>query len=245
MIEESLKENLKEVGLSESESIIYLTLLKKGELSVAEVSQASGLHRTNIYDSLEKLKEKGFVAYLLKENKQFYRAAEPEIVLNYLKEQQEKISQVIPDLKKLQFSIKEKIVVEVFKGEQGIKTALKDILAKKKEVVGYSVAGQLRKFLPRFAEYYFLEQEKHKIKHRFIYTTGTARPPSKFYEIRYLPKEYAGMTIILCYDDTILNLIWEPEMTAIIIKCKQIADNYRKHFELLWKLAKKHRNKFK
>lgn len=238
-MEETLKESLREIGLSDSEAVIYLTLLKKGEISVAEISQASGLHRTNIYDSLEKLKEKGFVSFILKENKQFYRAAEPEIVLNYLKEKQAKISSIIPQLKELQSAIEEKVIVEVFKGEQGIKVALKDILLTKKEVVGYSVAGQLRKFLPKFAEYYFLEQEKNKIKHRFIYTTGTIKPPSKFYEIKYLPKEHASATIILCYSDVILNLIWEPEMVAIKIKCKQIADAYRNHFELLWKTAKK------
>ena len=239
-MDELLKDNLKDAGLSDSEAIIYITLLKKGECSVAEISQISGLHRTNIYDSLEKLKEKGFVAYILKENKQFFRAAEPEIILNYLKEKQERITNIIPQLKGIQASINEKVVVEVFKGEQGMKTALKDILLSKKEVVGYSVAGQLRKYLPRFAEYYFIEQEKHKIKHKFIYTSGTIKPPIKFYELRYLPREYASMTITLCYGEAVLNLIFEPEMTAIRIRCKQIADAYKRHFDALWKIAKKH-----
>ena len=238
MTEETLKQNLKEIGLSDSEAIVYLTLLKKSEISVAEISQISGLHRTNIYDSLEKLKEKGFVSYILKENKQFYRASNPEIVLNYLKEKQEKITKIIPQLKEIQNIIKEKVIVEVFKGKQGMKTALKDILTTKKEVLGYSLTGQLRKHLPEFAEYYFIEQQKHKIKHRFIYTLETKNPPTKFYEIKHLPKEYGGTTITVCYGDTILNLIWEPEMTAIRIKSKQTAEAYKKHFEALWKIAK-------
>ncbi len=238
-MEEALKENLKEIGFSDSEAVIYLTLLKKGEISVAEISQISGLHRTNIYDSLEKLKEKGFATHILKENKQFYRATEPEIVLDYLKEQQKKIENVLPQFKQIQNTIKEKVVVEVFKGEQGMKMVLKDILKEKKEVVGYSVAGQLRKFLPEFSEYYFIEQEKHKIKHKFIYTSGTAKPSTKFYEIRYLPKEYASATITLCYGNVLLNLIWEPEMNAIRVRCKEVADAYRKHFEVLWKIANK------
>jgi len=237
-MEETLKESLKEIGLSDSEAVIYLTLLKKGEISVAEISQISGLHRTNIYDSLEKLKEKGFVTYISKENKQFYRATEPEIVLDYLKEQQKKIENVLPQFKQIQNTIKEKVIVEVFKGERGMKMVLKDILKEKKEVVGYSVAGQLRKFLPEFSEYYFIEQEKHKIKHKFIYTAGAIKPPTKFYEIRYLPKEYASAIITLCYGDVLLNLIWEPEMSAIRVKCKEVADAYRKHFEVLWKIAK-------
>lgn len=236
---QTLKENLKEIGLSDSEATIYLTLLKKGESSVAEISQISGLHRTNIYDSLEKLKEKGFAAYLIKENKQFYRASNPEIALSYLKEKEEKIAKSVSELKKLQMQApEEKVLTEIFKGDQGMKAVLKEILFVKKEVVGYSISGQLRKYLPEFAEYYFREQEKYKIKHKFIYTAGAIKPPTKFYHIKRLPKEYTGTTITLCYDDVLLNLIWEPEMLAIKIKCKQLAQDYKSHFELLWKLAK-------
>ena len=69
-----------------------------------------------------------------------------------------------------------------------MKSALKDILATKEEVVGYSIAGQLRKYLPEFARYYFREQDKSQIIHRFIYTSGIPQPPSKYYQIRFLPK---------------------------------------------------------
>ena len=63
-------------------------------------------------------------------------------------------------------------------------------------------------------------------------------PPSRFYKIKYLSKEFEGTTINLCYGDIILNLIWEPEMVAIRIKSKQLSDNFKRHFELLWKIAK-------
>jgi len=237
-----IADKLKEIGLSDSEAKIYLTLLKLGEASVVEISQSSGLHRTNIYDSLEKLKEKGFVSYLTKENKQFFRANSPENLLNYLKEKENSMLKLISELKEIQSKIEEKIVVEVFKGEEGLKSILKEILRKKEEVIGYSISGQLRKYLPKFSEYYFMEQEKHKIKHRFIYTEKITFPPSNYYNIKYLPKEFESTTINLCYGNIILNLIWEPEIVAIKIKSKPLADNFKKHFELLWKIAKKGSN---
>jgi sugar-specific transcriptional regulator TrmB len=231
-------DKLKELGLSDSEAVIYITLLKLGEATVAELSQHSGLHRTNIYDSIEKLKEKGFVSYLTKENKQFLRAADPEILLNYLKEKEESMANILPELKKIQSSISEKVAVEVFKGKQGMKSVLKDILLRKEEVIGFSVSGQMRKFLPEFAEYYFREQAKHKIIHRFIYTGGTIKPPTAYYRIKYLSKEFISTTMSLCYDDTLLNLIWEPEMIAIRIKSKLLTEDFKKHFNLLWNMAK-------
>ena len=61
----------------------------------------------------------------------------------------------IPELRKIQSKISEKVIVEIFKGEQGLKSALKDILIKKEEVFGYSIAGQLRRYFPEFSKYYF------------------------------------------------------------------------------------------
>jgi len=158
--------------------------------------------------------------------------------VTYLKDKENEIKQLVPELKKIQSGINEKVTVEIFKGKEGIKSALKDILVKKQSVFGYSISGQLRKFLPKFSEYYFIEQEKHKIVHKFIYTKGTITPPSKYYQVKYLPKEFSETTVSLCYGNTILNLIWEPELVVIKTKSKQLADDFKKHFELLWKIAK-------
>src|SRR3989344_5556297 len=230
-------EKLRGIGLSDSEAKIYLTLLKLGEATVAEISKNSGLHRTNIYDSLEKLKAMGIVAFLLKENKQFFRATDPESLLNYLKEQEEVVTKMIPELKEIRPKIPENVTVEVFKGKQGMKSVLKDILVKKEEVLGYSISGQLRKFLPEFAEYYLREQTKHKIIHKFIYTEGV-KSPGKYYQIKYIQKEYMSSTGNVCYHDVIFNLIWEPDIIAIKIKSKQLAEDFKKHFQLLWSIAK-------
>ncbi|MFH1173828.1 MAG: helix-turn-helix domain-containing protein [archaeon] len=229
-------EQLRKLGLSESEAKVYLTLLRWGESTVAEISQNAGLHRTNIYDSSEKLKEKGLVSYLLKNNKQYVRAADPEALLHFLKEQEESIEKLVPKLKAIQSRIPEKVTVEIFKGQQGMKAALKDILLKKQTVLGYSISGQLRTYLPEFAKYYFREQTKNKILHKFIYTEGV-KPPAKHYDVKYLPKEYLGSSGNLCYGDVLLNLIWEPELVAIRIQSKELAENFRKHFKLLWSIA--------
>ena len=56
------KETLTKIGLSKQESAIYLVLLKLNLATVRDISKESGLHRTNIYDTLEKLKEKYKIA---------------------------------------------------------------------------------------------------------------------------------------------------------------------------------------
>ena len=52
-----MKENiLMDLGLSKNESKIYLSLLEQGISTATQVAEKSGIHRVNVYDSLNKLK---------------------------------------------------------------------------------------------------------------------------------------------------------------------------------------------
>jgi len=50
---------LKEIGLQEGEITLYLALLKLKETTATQIAQHTGVHRSHIYDLIEKLKEKG------------------------------------------------------------------------------------------------------------------------------------------------------------------------------------------
>jgi len=56
-----LVEALKTFGLSEYEAKILLALIAKGELTVKELSEYSGVPRTSVYDVVKSLSEKGLV----------------------------------------------------------------------------------------------------------------------------------------------------------------------------------------
>ena len=76
------KRVLIDVGLSEGESDVLLALLSLGQSSVMQLSKETGRHRTHIYDTLEKLMEKGLVSYSKTENKRIFHASNPENLLN-------------------------------------------------------------------------------------------------------------------------------------------------------------------
>jgi sugar-specific transcriptional regulator TrmB len=44
---------LEEIGLSKTESKIYLSLLKQGTCTVTEIANDAKLHRANVYDSVK------------------------------------------------------------------------------------------------------------------------------------------------------------------------------------------------
>ena len=72
------KEILKECGLTNNETGVYLALLQTGSISVNSIAEKSGLHRQAVYDALDRLLEKGFVNFVIKNNKKHFQAIHPE-----------------------------------------------------------------------------------------------------------------------------------------------------------------------
>jgi sugar-specific transcriptional regulator TrmB len=225
-------------GLSEAESLIYITLLRIGTATVKEIAQECGYHRTNIYDVLEQLREKGLVSSYREGKTTRYSAADPENLLAYLKEKEDWLSGVVPDLKKLQGSAAEAVEVEVLKGEEGMKAIFRDILRENKPWYAFGVRGQFREHLPVYAKQWFRDATRQKLKYYGIYTTRKDRP---FYYtgVRFVKEEYNSPVATFIYGDKICINIWEPALIAIVIKSKEVAQVYKKHFDLLWALGKK------
>ena len=231
---------LTNVGLSDAEARIYYTVLQRGSASVKEIAQDSGFHRTNIYDVLDKLKEKGLITFYKVGKTTIYKAADPENLSAYLKEKQLFLDALMPDLKKLQGLNQEEIEVEVFKGAEGMKASWRDMIKEKKTLYGYGVGGQLREHLPEFAQQFLRDIKQFKIKYYGIYVKAQREPPHGFYtEVRYVPQEMSSPVATFIYGDKVNINIWEPMLVAIVVKSHDVAETYRRHFKLLWELAAK------
>jgi len=231
-------EPLKRLGLSESDIKVYLELLKLGTATVTQLAEASGVHRTNIYAILDKLKNMGLATYFYEAHNMKFKAADPKNLLNYLKESEESIQGILPDLQKIHEIVRERIGVEIFRGSKGIMSAFKDIIREKKECLGFGISGYFRKLMSVQAKQWLRDVEHYKIWNRYIYAEGTELI-HPYFEVRTLPADYMSPVHTQIYGNKVLVTIWEPEMVAILITSKQIADNYRNHFKLLWSIAKK------
>jgi len=230
------KQQLRELGFSEGESEVYIALLKHGKTSVMQLAKLTGRHRTHIYDTIEKLKEKGLVSETIIDNKKFIVASSPENLLSYLKEKEEIAEKLVDDLKKLQTQEKE-IKVETYKGAAGLKAVFRDILKEKKDYVGYGEGGRFQKVLPEFFGQFQGQAETLKIGLRLILKKGNKVPARKGLEVRYL--DYVSPSTTFIYADKVLIIIWEPFPTAIRIIDRQTADSHKSYFNFLWKLARK------
>lgn len=243
------REILMQIGLSENESRIYLSLLSSGSLSAYEIASKTGIYRPNVYDKLETLIKKGLVSYVIKNSKKYFTAAEPEKIEEYLNEEAEKIGQdkeklktIMPQLSAMATSLKIPTKVEVFEGKEGLKVFLRDISRTTKEVLITGIDdARYNETLPTFMPKYFKELKTKKIKERVI----TADRPDIFQykaattTYRFLPEKEFNPTNTFIYANKIAIVNWDIPPTVIRIENKNLASTYRQHFEHLWKVAKR------
>jgi len=241
------KRILEEIGLSGNEVDIYLALLKIGPSLVSKIVEATGINRTNIYDRLERMIDKGIISYVIKNNRKHFYATDPKRLLVYLDEKRAKIEldkknlqEIIPELEKIKPSTGDE-QVEVFEGKEGLKTILEDILNSKQEVLTYGSEGNFSNIMEFYHYHYMKRLEKLKIKMKVIFNKGDSDEPFdwKSSEVRYLPKDFKTPTETTIYGDNVVIFVFMDNPRAILIKSKAIADSYKKYFNILWRQAKK------
>lgn len=244
----SIKEQLKGLGLTENEVKVYIVCLELGSSLASSIAEKSVVYRTIVYDVLNSLIEKGLVSYFIKENRKYFQSISPNALNRYLeekergiKEQKEKIKPLIEQLSKIEQPKKEDYSIEVFRGNEGFKTLLEDILKERKDyrMIGYEALGS------KLLKYYFLHWQKRRIKQKIkrrIIAKKTRRDEiqkyGQFTEAKFLPDNYEIPTSVLIYGHkAILFLPLEDDCVGIRIDSKKIVESFNTYFELLWNIA--------
>lgn len=240
-----IEANLIEAGFTKAESQIYLCLLENGPLHASEISQKIGMYRPYVYDNLNKLIEKGFCSSINLEGKKCFKAAAPFTIKEYLTHKMNKIDELVPLLEKKMYKNQDETQVEVYKGKNSTKKAFIDILQILKanpgmEHLGMGIEEELfLKFEPNFSRYFIRHLEKLKIKERMIsYESEKYFAGGKTTEYRFIPDKYFNSTNILIDGDLVTILFWTEPRVVIKIRSRQMADSYKKQFEMMWKYGK-------
>lgn len=245
-------ETLKKAGLSGNEIKVYLALLKLGSVTTGEIIKKTELHRAGVYDTLERLMDKGLVSYVIRANRKYFEASSPDNLIEViekkekeLEEDKKKIQKIIPELDAMRLLSKEPQEVTLFKGNKGIQSVLEHMLCAKKILAlgGYSEEAEgiqfcLKYILPRF----HIQRIKKKIQMNFIFPKrsmkrGLELKKMSLTEVRMLDEEFASLTGIQIYKEFVSIILWSKNPIAIRIRSKEIADSYRQYFEYLWKQA--------
>ncbi len=232
-----IKAVLQELGLSDGEIKVYLALLKLGECPVNKLKAETKMHRTTIYDFLEKLLNKALVSYVVKDGANWYRAAHPNKLLEFLKDKENNLQQVLPELVKLAEFEKQDLTVEVYRGKEGFKT-LMNLVLKNREKTHYGFGFDEIRYEKLIGSHtmkqFFNNAKKAGLQeYGFISEEAAFRYEYPFVHYKTIPKEYFNPNTITAFGDYVAFHIWEP-LSFILIKNNNLAEGYKKHFRLLW-----------
>ena len=236
------EEQLRELGLTDNEVRIYLVLLKNGLLNPYKIAELTGLHRGYVYDSLERMQEKGVANVVMKAGKKHYQATSPENLIELLELKLEGLKKIIPGLKDLMLVEKEETKIELHKGKRVWRTLLKDIMIRAKrgdEILYFGIDEKIIEPLePIYLKRYFDVMQKKGWKEKAIIKQGGTKLRVKNIEYKELAPELIGNTTQIIYQDKIALFIAGIPLFLVVIQNKQVADTYRKQFAYFWSIAK-------
>ncbi len=247
-----LTQLLKNIGFSEKEATVYLTLLELNEALPAGIARKTGLKRPTTYLVLEELQKRGIVSSVKKSGILYYQASKPEVFLE--KERQritsmnktlETLTTALPELQALHQQYAATPQMSVYYGKEGLIQVMEDTLTAKGDILCWSNTDlAVNTLLKDYHPSYVKKKVKRKIWSKCLFLEDAIgrnfkkRSKEELREVRFLPEdERVFGNEINIYDDKV-SIISHEDQVGVIIQNKNIAETQRAIFELCFKMAK-------
>jgi sugar-specific transcriptional regulator TrmB len=242
----NMEEVLRKVGLSQSEAKVYLTLIESGLSLAGEVTKKANINRSNCYDALQRLIEKGLVSYVIKANRKHFQAETPQKFLEIIKEQENKLKNKENEIKKILPKLIEKSKISdekpeatIYKGKKGIKSIFEDIL-RYNEYCVFGSSGKFKEILGPFFKQFQKRVKENNIELRILVAEKTKPDIIKHAkEMRYLPKEYITMISTIVYGNKVAIISWTDDPVGFLLEDKPTSESYRIYFNFMWNKSKR------
>jgi sugar-specific transcriptional regulator TrmB len=235
----NVEKTLENLGFSPNEIKVYLTLNDHGSMKAGRIAKLAKIDRSSCYNALKTLQEKGLVSYVMIGLVKWFQATGPRRLLDYLKEQEEDVKLIIPELSARHKAAKIEGQVRLFKGVKGVKSIFLDIARTGGDNFVYGSEGQFSKRMPEFAVQFDRLKLENNIKTKMIIRKGRMEKDTKTSEYRYLSTIAESPAVTNIYGDKIAIIIWTDEPEGIIIENKAAARAYKSYFDFMWQHAEK------
>ncbi len=229
----------------------YVMLLRKGPLTVFELSKETGIARAKLYEVCERLVRKGLLEVGVGKNKKVYVAKSPNNILTFveerfrsLEETRYRLAEIVPDLEKIHAMGKgEGEMVTVIKGEPAIINHFETLSETVKDAVVVAKALAPTKYTGRW-ERWLKSMKDRGSRFRAVYdssqqTKEVAKIAGKLgFEIRF-STDLVGKVDWAVYDKRIFQIaVWDSS-TLIQIASPEVSQVFLSVFEILWDSAEK------
>lgn len=238
-----MREELMEAGLTKNESKVYLAILELGCESAGTIAKKSKVHRTNVYDALEGLMKKGLVSYINKDGAKHYQTNDFNNLLDMIKEKEEKIRSILPQIALLDNMSKSKTDAQILEGLPAAKRVMNNFLRHEEPILVVGVPSNVADLIGPFLSLFHKKRVEKSIEMKHIYNSDAHERIEVLNKIpntpiRILPSEYDSPVATNIVGNEVTMIHWSKNALIIKIKNEKIAEVYKRYFELMWNKAK-------
>lgn len=148
----TVRDKLREFGLSAKEAAVYCALLELGSSVVSDIAKRAGIKRSTAYVILDALAGRGMVSTSSRRGVKLYQAASAERLIKHVEETAKRYAamaaaakKLLPELKRGRAVAGARPRVQLFEGPEGIKTVYEDSLASLEKIRAHtSIASETR-----------------------------------------------------------------------------------------------------
>jgi sugar-specific transcriptional regulator TrmB len=233
---------LEEIGLSRSESKVYIALLELGLTKVGPIIEKSGVVSSVVHNVLNTLLEKGLISYIKKGKVKVYQAVPPKQILDFIEERKKHFMNILPELEGKQKLIKDEQEAEIFEGKKGILAMLNLLIDNAKKYDDYLFfSTYLQEGDKEVQDFFKMYDAKRKEKGLNIRGLAPLELKPLFIKRKALKMKYTSEPIpsdISICNNNVAVISWGEKPIGYLIKSKQISDMFRNLFNSIWKKLK-------
>lgn len=237
---------LQQLGFSDKEIRVYLTLLSGGPSSVRRLAKDTELNRGTVYEILKSLQKRSIAGMYQKHKKQFFIAEDPEKLIEVIARQEQAVvglkrhlAEALPELKSLYVHGGAKPTVKYYEGSKGVTVILDDLLrtmadqSDKLYRVYSSIA--LREYLYREYPHFTKERINRRLNVRVI-AIGAGGDDQPLAERRWLSAKKSAPTYSIIYGSKVafFSLDATGSPLGVLIEDAGVAETERMIFDHVW-----------
>lgn len=243
---------LKDLGLTDIESSIYLNLLRNGPSTILEVSRRTGLNRITAHVNSQNLIKKGLLSSIKKGSKRFIIAEAPAKLESLIRNEEiniERKRDLLPGVLELlkneasaSRNSKTHFDVRTYEGKDAINYLYEEIL-KSKELRAFVNAEEINRIYPQNFKRFSEAAKKGSIEIWDVVENNSFGQlqvkKNNFgnYHMKILPKGVEiGSMDYLIHDNKITIIEGDEEPVGVVISSSALYSNSKALFDAMWGL---------
>jgi sugar-specific transcriptional regulator TrmB len=241
-MDEKLSNLLQNIGFTEKEAFVYLSLMELGSGTVTQIAQRAKLKRSIIYILLEGLIKRGYVSEIPETKISRYVAAEPTKIFNDLRNKISEFKLFLPSLLAMYNQTPWKPKINYFEGKEGVKSVYRQTeIAKEAYYISNvaAVAQYLPEEIERWIDYFQNKKPAHYKCQQILSDTPQDRDfaqksQNKNVQFKFLPKGLILDMDISLFDNKVALTSLKDHLFIVVIESKALYNSMKTIFDLLW-----------